>query len=142
MSKQKDLTVNDLERLLAKKKTSLVKLERERDRLAAKLHGIQRQIEKLNGSKNVSLALPAARRGLRTRNSKSLHTHVIELVTENKKGLTLGELHEKILGRGYKSTSTNFKNVLYQCLYHSPKIILNQETHRYGLKEIKPKETK
>ncbi|MEX0724649.1 MAG: hypothetical protein WEB58_21150 [Planctomycetaceae bacterium] len=138
MNGRNDLSVSDLEKMLAKKKTSLTKLERERDKLAAKLNLVQREIDQINGTKSVSLAVPVGQRALRARNKKSLHAHVLDLLAENKKGLKLSELHEKILGRGYKSGSTNFKNVLYQCLYHSPKILLNSETHRYGLKEVKP----
>ncbi|MDA0833724.1 MAG: hypothetical protein O2955_16675 [Planctomycetota bacterium] len=142
MNSRNDLTVSDLEKLLAKKKGNLTKLERERDRLASKLNSVQRQIDQINGTKTVTLAVPGSRRMLRAKNKKSLHTHVLELLTENKKGLKLGELNEKILARGYKSKSSNFKNVLYQTLYHSPKVVLNSETHRYGLKDVKTQSSK
>lgn len=142
MNGRNELSVSELERMLAKKKTNLGKLEKERDKLAAKLNDIQREIDQINGTKTTTLAVPPNRRAIRARNKKSLHTHVLELLSEYKKGLKLSELHEKILARGYKSGSTNFKNVLYQCLYHSPKVVLNQETHRYGLKEVKPQSSK
>jgi len=60
--------------------------------------------------------------------------HVENILGRTKRGFTIDELEKKILASGYKTNSNNFKNVVYQCLYHSEDVSLNGETGRYVLK--------
>jgi hypothetical protein len=69
----------------------------------------------------------------RAKNERSLKEVVTELLGKNKQGLTLHDLAEKVLATGYKTTSTNFKNTLYQTLYHHDGIRLDKETGLYSL---------
>jgi hypothetical protein len=45
----------------------------------------------------------------------------------------LNELSKRVLATGYNTTSTNFKNTLYQTLYHNDRFKLDAEAGAYRL---------
>lgn len=47
-----------------------------------------------------------------------LSAFVREALKGQRGGLTLAQIGEAVQSAGYQSTSSNFKNVLYQCLYN------------------------
>jgi hypothetical protein len=130
-----DLSVAQLERLLHQSKTRLVKLTRERKKLAAKLANVDRQIERLTGhAANGEAPKRAGRRGMRPKNAKSLPAVVHDLLSRAKNGYTLDALADKVKAAGYKSNSANFKNVIYQTLYKEKAIVRDEESGAYKLK--------
>ena len=46
----------------------------------------------------------------------------------------MADLTTKITEAGYKSSSSNFRNVLYQCLYNTKTISFDRATGTYRLK--------
>ena len=129
-----DLSVAQLEKMLSTRKSLLDTLERKRDRLRKDLDRVERKIASIEGKRTTIAGNRRRRRGKRPKNSKSLHEVVIELLAKNKKGYALSGLHDAVLATGYKTNSTNFKNVLYQCLYNSKKIMHDPKTALYRLK--------
>ena len=125
-----EMTVAQLEKELEKKRVRLTTLMKRRNSLLNDLSKVERQIQEIGG-RDPSLT-PARRK--RPKNKKSLRAYVLEILSRNKKGLTIGELHDRVSKTDYKSRSANFKNVLYQTLYNSDEIVHNKETGRYALK--------
>jgi hypothetical protein len=130
VAKQK-VTVARLERALARKRSRLDALVKRRQRLQSQLHGVERQLQGLAGREADAIT---HRRRKRTRNSPSLRDVVVELLTRHRKGLSMAELQEQIRATGYRSHSTNFRNVLYQCLYYLKGVKHNKKTGKYVLK--------
>jgi len=133
----KDFTVAQLEKILLKRKTKLEVLIQKRTRLRKKLAQLEKQIVAIGGV--AGEAGKARRPRRRPRNAKTLIVAVSEMLAQHKKGLTLRELANKLLATGYKTTSTNFQNTLYQCLYHnSDKLVHDAKNHTYRLKQRTP----
>ena len=58
---------------------------------------------------------------------------ISEILSKSKKGLTLEELVPKVVEAGYKSSSSNFSNMIYQNIYTSEGIAKDAETGCYTL---------
>jgi hypothetical protein len=129
----KNLTVTQLERMLLRKTTVLEKLRRQRALLEKKLAHVERRIVEIGGVARERGTERVPRR--RPKNPMTLLAAVIEMLGQHKKGLSLRELAGKLLDSGYKTSSTNFQNTLYQCLYHnSGKILHDAKAHIYRIK--------
>ncbi len=66
---------------------------------------------------------------------KPLNGVVLGILKDNKNGFTISELQKEVLATGYKSSSANFKSVLYQCLYamtKDGKAVHQGEVYRAG----------
>jgi hypothetical protein len=126
----RELTVDQLERALARKKARLAALVRRRARLQNQLQRVTRQVHEIAGRGTVDAVVvrkPRRRRG----NSPSLREVVLAALTKNKAGLAIGDLEEHVRATGYKSRSTNVRNVLYQCLYQAKEIKHDKRSGRY-----------
>ncbi len=128
----RDLSVAALERMLQKRKSILETLASRREKLQRDLEKVESRISSLEGRRGGISTL--TRRRKRPKNEKSLSKVVTEILSRSKTGYTLSKLTEKVLATGYKSGSSDFKNVLYQCLYNSPRIEHERETGNYKLK--------
>jgi hypothetical protein len=128
----RDLSVTALERILMKRKTTLQKLAAERGKLQKNLASVEKRIVLLEGRS--STVAPSVRRRKRPKNKKTLVEVVTDVLSRSKAGYSLSEIAEKVVATRYKSGSTNFKNVLYQCLYHSDEFVHDAETGNYRLK--------
>ena len=129
-----DLSVAELERLLNSKKSRLETLTKKRDKLRKDLSQVEKRINALRGRTAVTVSSKARRKAAgRPKNVKPLSAFVIDILGKNKRGLPLSGLSQQILEAGYKTNSTNFKNVLYQCLYNSKKIMHDEKTKTYRL---------
>jgi hypothetical protein len=124
--------VAQLERALARKKSRLDALVKRRKDLRDQLDGVERQLQVLAGRNARGVVTRKHRK--RARNSPSLREVVVELLTRHRKGLSMAELKEQIAATGYRSHSTNFRNVLYQCLYYLKGVRHNKKTGKYVLK--------
>lgn len=132
------MSVADLEKLLSSRKSELNELYRQREKLLSDLDRVSYRIGVLGGT--ISEDGRSAYFS-RPRNAKSLRKHVLQILAENKRGLSLSKLVEKVLEAGYRTSSTNFKNVLYQCLYNAVEIEHDSETGNYKIQASKPKST-
>jgi hypothetical protein len=104
----------------------------QRNRLQQKLAQLEKRILEIGGVELDRRNARLPRR--RPRNAKTLIESVTETLAKHKKGLRLRDLANKLLESGYKTSSANFKNTLYQCLYHSDKIVHDAKAHTYRLK--------
>jgi len=120
------LTVSELEKMLEDRKIKAVELAKQRNVLQKQLEEIDRQLAEVMGAGRV-----VSRR--RMKNGKSLRTHVLAILGKSKKGYSMAQLRARILAAGYKSSSSNFRNVLYQCLYNTEGVTYDSATGCYKL---------
>lgn len=130
------MSVAELEKMLKSRRTQLDTLLKEREKLGKQLGIVEERIKEVEGG--LIASGHHARKGgstaaTRAMNAKSLHTHVTEILEKADDGLTLSGLADAVIDRGYKTHSTNFKNVLYQCLYNSKKVKHDSDTGTYKL---------
>ena len=132
-----EMTLSELEQALGARQRSLDTLLRKRDRLVKDLEATDAKIEEIGGTSARNL-------NPRPRNAKSLFAVVTELLTKRKSGYTLHDLAEQVLSSGYKTASSNFKNVLYQCLYNSDAFHYDEKsgTHKLKTPPAEPKTKK
>lgn len=128
-----ELTVAELERMLAKRRQELTSLISQREQLQKELDSVSRRIAELQGGSNASVAYVPPSNSGRGRNPISLRHTVISLLTQHPEGYALSELSDKIIETGYKTASKNFRNVLYQCLYNTPQIYHDSKTGTYRI---------
>jgi hypothetical protein len=108
-------------------------LLRQRSQLQKRLAQVERKIVEIGGLTGEGRAQRRVRK--RPKNSRTLLVAVIDVLGQHKKGLTLRDLADKLLASGYRTSSTNFQNTLYQCLYHnSNKLAHDAKTHTYRIK--------
>ncbi len=123
------MSVAELEQILEDRKVKAVDLVKRREDLQKQLDDVDRQIVEVMGDNRV-----VRRRRRRLKNEMSLRSHVQELLGKSKKGFSMADLTSKIIDSGYKSSSRNFRNVLYQCLYNTEGVTFDQATGCYKLK--------
>jgi hypothetical protein len=123
------MSVAELEQILEDRKVKAVDLGKRREELQKQLDEIDRQILEVMGDNRV-----VRRRRRRLKNEMSLRSHVLELLGKSKKGFSMADLTTRIMEAGYKSSSRNFRNVLYQCLYNTEGVTFDQASGCYKLK--------
>lgn len=123
------MSVAELEQILEDRKVKAMDLGKRREELQKQLDEIDRQILEVMGDNRV-----VRRRRRRLKNEMSLRSHVLELLGKSKKGYSMADLTTKIMEAGYKSSSRNFRNVLYQCLYNTEGVTFDQASGCYKLK--------
>ena len=137
----RELSVTELERLLKDRHSQRKSLEKRRQRLQKELDVVERRIDELEGRGPGRRPGRKARRPVRrAHNVKSLHQFVKDALSKNGKGYSLEELANSVLSAGYKTHSSNFKNVLYQCVYNSKEVKHDAKTGTYQL--VKPAKKK
>ncbi len=126
--KRKNLSVSDLEQLLEQRFTQLESLVEKRKKLLADFAALNQEFEQLaggaaGGAKGKSAAASAInatskpkRKRRRARNSVSLASAVKEVLSKNKKGLSTADIEAAVLATGFKTTSKNFRPMIYQSL--------------------------
>ncbi len=122
-----EMTLSELEQALGARQRSLDGLLRKRAKLVKDLEDTDAKIKEIGGTSARNL-------NPRPRNAKSLGVVVTELLTKRKSGYTLHDLAEKVLSSGYKTASSDFKNVLYQCLYNSDTFQYDEKSGTHKLK--------
>jgi hypothetical protein len=131
----KQLSVTDLERMLVRRSSELSKLERERAKLRKRLTSLEQRIAAVGGAASEGRVRFSVRKGLpRHKNPKSLKVLVVEILRENKKGLNLKQLADKVLKTGYKTSSSNFSNTVYQAVYNSNAVSYDEANGLYRTK--------
>jgi hypothetical protein len=116
MARTDSLSVAELEQLLRDR------LIEQRDRLAAELAETERRLGELGGGAGGEVRRRVVRKqrpggGRRNRNQPALPQVIQEVLQKTKKPLSTEEVMERVLATGYKTTSANFKNVVYLNLF-------------------------
>lgn len=130
-----DYSVVQLQRLLDNRRSLLERLVKKREQVRRELDRIERRIAEVEGTAPVPTVRRPRRPSARSQNERSLRSIVTELLTKNKKGYPLQPLQEKVIESGYKTTSKNFKNVLYQCLYNCEDFVHDPGSGCYKLSD-------
>ncbi|MBC8113596.1 MAG: hypothetical protein H7062_04410 [Candidatus Saccharimonas sp.] len=129
-----NFSLSDLERILDERKGQAQELGKRRDQLTKELAKIETELQGILGSKRRG-PKKGVRRGKRPKNERSLREIVFDLLGKSKKGITLADLEPKVLEAGYKSSSKNFSNMIYQCLYNSQGVVNDPETGCYRIEK-------
>ncbi len=125
------MSVVELEKALSTKRDKINDYMSERDQILKELDRVEGKIRDLGGK--VAGRKAQGRRGPRAKNEKPLWGYVEDILGRTKKGFTIEELEKRVLASGYKTKSNNFRNVIYQCLYHAEQVSHDSETGRYVL---------
>ncbi len=119
------LSLADLEKLMAERQAQVEVLLKKREQLVGDIESLDLEI------KDFLTGGGGGRRGKRPKNAAPLRTVMLEVLSANKKGLSLQDLTQRISETGYKSKSRNFKNVVYQCLYNTKNVAHDDATGLY-----------
>lgn len=134
--KATDFSLAELEHILGERKVQAQELEKRRDQLSKELAKVEAELQGIVGTKQKAGrkgVKKGVRRGKRVKNDRSLREIIFDLLGKSKKGITLADLEVKVPEAGYKSSSKNFSNMVYQCLYNSEGIAKDPETGCYHL---------
>lgn len=125
------LSIPDIERLLDEQKNKLLGLVRQREKLQKDIDAIDEEIQRATDLRG------AARRPRKKRmsNAAPLRVVVQGILKTYKKGLPLDDLTAKVSETGYRSTSSNLRNVVYQSVYNSSNIEFDAKSGNYRLKK-------
>ena len=131
-----DLSIAQLEALLAEKKGRVSALAHKRRALQAELNSIDKELNSLQEK-----ASTAGRRKQNTRdnrkrqkNSEPLAAVINRILEKKSGGLRLDDLTAQVISSGYKSNAKNFTNVVYQCVYNSAVVFRDKQTGTFRLK--------
>lgn len=113
-------SVADLERELAARKRGASKLLKRRDRLIAQLAEVDAELAGLGMSPNGSPSAGTGGAGTRPRNSKKLPDALAEVLTGREMSVT--EAAEAVQRAGYRTSSSNFRTIVNQCLLRENKL--------------------
>src|SRR5258708_39560403 len=99
------LSLGELERLLKKRRREVDALTRKRAKIEKKLRALDEKIRLASG------AGPTTRSG-RARNELTLVDAIEGAFKGTAKALKVGEIMERVLASGYRSTSANFRGII------------------------------
>ncbi|MBI5761200.1 MAG: hypothetical protein HZA46_21980 [Planctomycetales bacterium] len=134
-AENRQLSVVQLQRLLERRSAELNRLERMRIKLRKQLDNVEGKITAVGGADSAGKAGPKRRKShKRHKNEKSLKVLVTEILGQSKKGLTLKQLTDKVLSTGYKTSSANFPNTVYQAVYNSEGVSFDEASGLYRAK--------
>lgn len=115
-----NLTIAQLQRVLADKQSELNKLQRQRNELQKRMNLIDRQIERVGGGMNGLRRGGAPSGGFtasgRARNARSLLDTLEGVMRDNGKPMRVPEILDAVLATGYRSGSANFRGIVNQTL--------------------------
>lgn len=161
VKKPSDLSLAQLKQLVDNKASELSQLKADRAELQKQIDELDRQIRETEGvgAKKKSVAKKKAKGGTvtkkttrkkkkkvaikkkkkaRRQNQGSAKSYAAAILAKESGGLPLDELAQRILDNGYKTSSTNFKNTLYQSLYNDRKagktFDYNEKTSKWVLR--------
>src|SRR3954462_9508809 len=100
-----NMTIAQLENLLNTRRGRLKQLMRERNKIQQKLSAMDRQITSLNGRAGIG---GGGGGGGRARNATSLVATMEGILRDNGKSMSVGDIVNAVLRRGYRTTSANF----------------------------------
>jgi hypothetical protein len=93
--------------MLHQRRSELSDLRKERAAMERDIARLDRRIESLGGGKA---------RGRRGRNAQSLTAIMEDVLGKSGKPMQVGDIVDKVLSSGYRSTSANFRGIVNQTL--------------------------
>ncbi len=136
-----NISVAELERILLSRRQQLDDLQQQKATLLAELGRVDEEIAKMQGPRE-ALSPVVSTRPQKLVNAKSLREYVLEILGRTKRGMRLSELAAKVLAAGYRTESSNFRNVLYQCLYNTKDVYHDEESGTYRLRSLQSEPTR
>lgn len=120
--------IAQLERMLDDQKSKLNQLTRVRAKLQKKLDAVDAKISSLGGS------VGGVSGGGRARNKMSLNDSIFAVLNRSGSALSVGDIVERVLSRGYATTSPNFRSIVNQALIKDPRFAKAGVRGSYELK--------
>jgi hypothetical protein len=93
--------------MLQQRRSELSELRKQRAGMERDIAKLDRRIELLGGGKA---------RGRRGRNSQSLTAIMEDVLTKSGKPMPVGDIMDKVLSSGYRTSSANFRGIVNQTL--------------------------
>jgi hypothetical protein len=126
----------DVRELLRKReqlKEDLQRVEKQLNRLDTSEPAFQLSQSSASGTAEPARTSTGTRRTIpATGNDRSLRQVVEDVLQQQPDGMSLNELTQAVLDAGYKTNATNFRNVVYQHIYHS-RDVMSPARGRYAL---------
>ena len=110
------LTIQQLEALLAQRRRKVTMLLRRQMKIEQRLKSVKEQIRALGG-------VVAGGESVRARNAVSLVTAIEQVLFKARKPMRVGEITEKVLASGYRSTSPQFRAIVNQMLIKEKRFV-------------------
>ena len=127
-----ELTVAQLEKLLANRKTELDILTRDRAKIQKRVDAIDEKIARLGGGGG---STGGGGTGSRAKNTMSLVEAMAEVLTKDGGAMAVGDIVSAVEATGYKSTSDNFRGIVNQTLIKERKRFINTARGIYQIKK-------
>ena len=127
------LAIADLQRILDQKQNELKRLYKRRSQLERELHGIDREISKVEGRGGNGRGGRKGGGG-RARNDKSLIETLEDVLRSNGGPMGVGDILEAVQAAGYRSNSDNFRGIINQQLIKEKKRFHKAGRGMYQLK--------
>jgi hypothetical protein len=118
VTKQSELTVAELEQLLANRKKGIDRLKRKRDKLQAAINALDEEIRQLGGNGVTNTG--------RVRNDSSLGDVIADVLREAGSGVRVGEIINRVLATGYRTGSVNFRSIVNQALIKDERFVASE----------------
>lgn len=108
-----DFSLAQLERLVRTRRTEMIRLTRQRDKLQKRLDDLNDRISEIAGGMG---GRAAGGGGSRARNEISLQDAIHQVLSKASGPMGVGDIMEKVRAAGYRSNSANFRGIVNQTL--------------------------
>ena len=113
---ESELSISQLEQILASRRQAVAKLERERIKYEQKLAQINSQIRELGGEDRHDSG--------RVRNTRGLNDTIAQVLADNDAGpMRVADIVQAVLETGYRSNSANFRGIVNQSLIKDKRFV-------------------
>jgi hypothetical protein len=114
-----DFSLAQLERLVRTRRTEMIRLTRQRDKLQKRLDDLNDRISEIAGGPGFAGGMggrAAGGGGSRARNEISLQDAIHQVLSKASGPMGVGDIMEKVRAAGYRSNSANFRGIVNQTL--------------------------
>jgi len=126
------LSLEDLQREIARRKKALPKLEKRRKKLLAALADLDEQMAQWQGAPAAKVSRRRVKRGRRSKNEVSLTDRLITAL-KGGRAMSISDLMAAAMKAGHKTTSKNFRLLVNQTLSRG-KMFRGAGRGKYALK--------
>jgi hypothetical protein len=113
-----DFSLAQLERLVKTRRTEMIRLTRQRDKLQKRLDDLNDRISEIAGGAGFggNGGRSSSGGGGRARNDVSLQDAIHQVLSKASAPMAVGDIMEKVRAAGYRSNSANFRGIVNQTL--------------------------
>jgi hypothetical protein len=115
-----DLSLAQLERLVRTRRTEMIRLTRQRDKLQKRLDHLNDRLSEIAGGPGFAGGVGGRSAGGggggRARNEVSLQDAIHQVLSKTSAPMAVGDIMEKVRAAGYRSNSANFRGIVNQTL--------------------------